>query len=750
MNDVKTDISLITSVSKKLTPMIRAQDQVVADKLNELSDQDINFVYDCYKDNAAEGNFKALRFIVADMLKNGAQVDLHQINALKQKFCDHDIAFFAKNYPDMQNLVRKSRAELWYAFPGNLFKQLHPLFWYTKKDEVERAFRRICYYIDTHIDGFSSYDKHIITFDGIQGSPQSDIYCSWYPKNKLNYSRAYQLFIRIKHNGISAGIWRGSNVTESFENQEIECGDDIEKVIKVLQDSKSVADSLNSGKKVAPQQFSLEELLQYFVESALLVRERLQDGDNHNFSDLSIRHGNYSSLIEYKTSFGQGSLAFVPWISFCGFGQKTTKGIYPVVLFNTQAADAGYIEFCYGLSVTEKPDVEWDERFVAGLKHSATPNYATSFCKKSYKISSIEDFEANKTEMVECLKGIIKDYETQFSNKTIETESEGLKQMPIVQHKPTRSLNTILYGCPGTGKTYNTIVRAIEILEPEIIEWADDGHNVKNYARISEKFDEYVNDGRVKFITFHQSYSYEEFVEGIKPEIVWGSSAKDLKYVGKDGIFKEFCNQARQDRENPYVLIIDEINRGNISKIFGELITLIEEDKRETLSTVLPYSQQEFTVPKNLYIIGTMNTADRSILSIDIALRRRFSFIEQEPEENLISFKYNGFDLGAFVAQLNRKISMLIDKDHQLGHSEFMKIDNIAKLREVWFTKTLPLLNEYLYGDWEKLMALVPNFINKTQVTDTIIKDLSGDFYYWFKKNSEFATDDEFINALTM
>lgn len=590
MQDVKTDISLISEVAKQILPLLRAEDQTIVANLGKIPDENVSFVYNYYKNNAQEGNFKALRFIVADMLKKGENLDLHTISSLKQKFCKHDTSFFSKNYPELVKLVQRCDSRQHYAFPGNLFKQLHPLFWYTKKEEVERAFRRICYYIDTHIDGFSSYEKHIITFDGIQGSPQADIYCSWYPKHKLSYNRSYQLFIRIKHNGVSAGVWKGNSLSESFENQEIECGNDIERVLEVLQESKSLADNLNSGKGTAQQQ----------------------------------------------------------------------------VL------------------------------------------------------------------------------------KEIERESEGLKQMPIVQHEVTKSLNTILYGCPGTGKTYNTIVKAIEILSPEIIEWAEDGYNVKNYAKISEKFNEYVNKGRVRFITFHQSYSYEEFIEGIKPEIAWGSSAKDIKYVGKDGIFKEFCNRARQDTNNAYVLIIDEINRGNISKIFGELITLIEEDKRETLSTVLPYSQQEFTVPKNLYIIGTMNTADRSILSIDIALRRRFSFIEQEPEENLISFKYNGFSLGSFVAQLNKQISVLIDKDHQLGHSEFMKVDSVTKLREVWFTKTLPLLNEYLYGDWEKLTALVPNFINKAQVTDAIIKDLSGEFYYWFKKNSDFASDDDFINALTM
>jgi hypothetical protein len=371
MSDVKTDVSFISEVARKINPLIRAQDYVVADKLSEIPDADVNFVYNYYKNSAADGNFKALRFIVADMLKKGADVDLHQINIIKQKFCEHDTAFFAKDYPELQNLVRRCESRSYYAFPGNLFKQLHPLFWYTQKEEVERAFRRICYYIDTNIDGFSSYDKHIITFDGIQGTPQGDIYCSWYPKNKLSYNRAYQLFIRIKHDGISAGIWKGNNISSSFENQEISCGFDMDEVIEVLSAAKKRADNLNNGKPDDQGQFDLEELLQYFVESSLQVKERLESGDRSSLG-LTARRGDYSDLIKYKTSFGQGSLAFVPWISFCGFGQETTKGIYPVVLFNARSSDTDNIEFCYGLSVTEKPDVEWNDEFISGLKPSTS------------------------------------------------------------------------------------------------------------------------------------------------------------------------------------------------------------------------------------------------------------------------------------------------------------------------------------------------------------------------------------------
>lgn len=224
-----------------------------------------------------------------------------------------------------------------------------------------------------------------------------------------------------------------------------------------------------------------------------------------------------------------------------------------------------------------------------------------------------------------------------------------------------------------------------------------------------------------KFITFHQSYSYEDFVEGIKPEC----NNEIISYKIKNGIFKDLCIKANSDPDNNYVLVIDEINRGNISKIFGELITLIEDDKRvepngeygfdntieknNQLLVTLPYSQRKFGVPKNLHILGTMNTSDRSIASIDIALRRRFKFKEMMPKADLVAdFNCNFHE---YFAVMNERISVLLDRDHQIGHSYFIKNthqnDGIDELKDIWFDSILPLLNEYFYSDWEKLQALL-------------------------------------------
>ena len=283
--------------------------------------------------------------------------------------------------------------------------------------------------------------------------------------------------------------------------------------------------------------------------------------------------------------------------------------------------------------------------------------------------------------------------------------------------------NVIFYGPPGTGKTYTTAKRAVEICKTE------SEKELTDYSEIMEKYNELKKNKRIEFITFHQSYGYEEFIEGIKPIVLDeddesnSENSQEIKYEIVDGIFKKFCDKARkaQDKENkePYVFIIDEINRGNISKIFGELITLIEITKRagkkECISTKLPYSNEEFTVPDNVYIIGTMNTADRSIALMDTALRRRFYFEEMLPNYDLLKdifvedegVKVN---IGAMLKAINERIEYLYDREHTIGHAVFLELkenNNIDKLENIFKKSVIPLLQEYFYEDYDKIRLIL-------------------------------------------
>jgi len=231
-----------------------------------------------------------------------------------------------------------------------------------------------------------------------------------------------------------------------------------------------------------------------------------------------------------------------------------------------------------------------------------------------------------------------------------------------------------------------------------------------------------------EFITFHQSFSYEDFIEGIKPKLEEGET--DLNFEIKDGILKKLSLKAEADPTNNYALFIDEINRGNVSAIFGELITLIESDKRigakNELKVKLPYSKKEFGVPSNLYIIGTMNTADRSVEALDTALRRRFSFVEMMPESKVIAAKnFKDFDRVNTMLTINKRIELLLDRNHTLGHAYFMKDD----FKRSFENEIIPLLQEYFYNDYGKIgLVLGKGFVRVKELTLNNTQSIFADF----------------------
>jgi 5-methylcytosine-specific restriction protein B len=221
-------------------------------------------------------------------------------------------------------------------------------------------------------------------------------------------------------------------------------------------------------------------------------------------------------------------------------------------------------------------------------------------------------------------------------------------------------------------------------------------------------------DGQIAFVTFHQSYGYEEFIEGLRPVTNRNIRGSEVRYKIIPGVFKKLCGEAAKNPNAPYVIVIDEINRGNISKIFGELITLIEEDKRgdASFAVTLPYSNETFSVPSNVYIIGTMNTADRSLTQIDTALRRRFEFTEMMPEPELLKGITVGekISIGKMLETINQRITVLLDREHTIGHSFFLPLTDtptIENLAGIFRNKIIPLLQEYFYDDYEKIRLVL-------------------------------------------
>ena len=270
--------------------------------------------------------------------------------------------------------------------------------------------------------------------------------------------------------------------------------------------------------------------------------------------------------------------------------------------------------------------------------------------------------------------------------------------------------NVIYYGPPGTGKTFDL------------------------QALLEKDYTDAEYGERYEFVTFHQSYGYEEFVEGLRPVITKrgrkraadteaaATSDGEVRYEIKPGAFLRLCDRARKNPSRQYAMVIDEINRGNISKIFGELITLVEVDKREgakyPVSVTLPYSAESFSVPSNVDVIGTMNTADRSLALVDTALRRRFEFVESMPKPSVLAgtiVTHNGVDINIeqLLIMLNKRIEALYDRDHTVGHAYFTRIKDLkeenrfGELKTVFRNKIIPLLEEYFFEDWQKIRLVL-------------------------------------------
>lgn len=434
--------------------------------------------------------------------------------------------------------------------------------------------------------------------------------------------------------------------------------------------------------------------------------------------------------------------------------------------------------YVIGSNEKKNPEVTSDPVDIIKEKIKAKEISKVQICSYVEQSDEKSD-EQYHQEVMAAIKSILEYYEhvmkiskeRRLLESTRESE-EAEREMSLLDKENKTEVvydkNMILYGPPGTGKTYSTAIYAVAICDNKNVEELK-----KNYDEVMERYDALLKEGRVKFITFHQSYGYEEFIEGIKPVL---NGQDGIGYTIEDGAFKAFCKDAtkvegenshnavvgdndadvsmkQQDKELPnknYVFVIDEINRGNISKIFGELITLIEDTKRagmdEARTAVLPYSGELFSVPSNVYILGTMNTADRSISLMDTALRRRFQFIEMMPDvailEKIGANRVEDLDVALMLKTINERITYLYDREHTIGHAFFTKLakdSSIDTLRSIFEKSVIPLLQEYFYEDYQKIQFVLGD--NEKEDDFKFIRDEELNVKKIFKGNVEDALD---------
>ncbi len=576
-------------------------------------------------------------------------------------------------------------------------------------------------------------------------------------------------------------------------------------------------------------------MIEFLNEDRKKLKEYLIDffHNAYNSDKLSSKDEivNFDFLKSYgfcvKLSYGKGTISKIPWIIFIRTDTQEYKASYGVYVYCGIKRENGEIIVCIG---------ESEDKTINYLAKNKVDKYNTRFNYQVYNYSNLSnDIDLIVDKIILNMQWFeklplneIQDINNNIpENKNSEIENDT-QQISSEMENKNIPLNQILYGPPGTGKTYHTIDKALEIL----------GENLESRDEKKAKFDEYVKNGQIVFTTFHQSYGYEEFVEGIKPNIdSEEGNFKDIEYKIKPGIFKKVCERALENEDNikdfnfyidklkeivkedgndpekyfklpntkysiqyrggktfrikfddmsknhkdypvsieniiklyktsstneiynsayvkailnylktqglkdyqekdektnlPYIIIIDEINRGNVSKIFGELITLIEPSKRigekEELKVRLPYSGDEFGVPKNVYILGTMNTADRSITSLDTALRRRFEFIEMMPDVSKLSDNCKDVNLQELLKAINTRIEYLLDREKTIGHAFFIGVENLEDLKKVFQNKIIPLLQEYFYNDYALINAVLNDngILEKQDINSNYLKSIT-------------------------
>jgi hypothetical protein len=729
------ELTNLINTAKELNKYFSSEDELFT-KINSLTNPELNKLKAEYKPTGKVTPVNLLRYVFINKLILDEKIDKTVFNATKKLLETRNLTSFTFLTADEVNglLNYKETSKSFFSNWSKTSSILFPLIYSTEASvNVNRELDNAGAYLIKEL-GLKDVEAHIVGFGGSNNYGADYVWVALYPKLKGSHKKSHQLFFKLNKDGFECGIYSGSNIPEENKQHQISKFSSFNEVIIHLKTLIDIFNSLNiedyDESTDDVYDYKDMELNQIFygppgtgktyhtVNAAISIVEELSKEEfNKKYNSKTPEENRKDLKKAFKDHLNNSR------IQFCTFHQSFSyedfiEGIKPVLVDSTSKG-------------TQQSSISYE--IVPGVFRIISEDaekFNTSQSNNSAGVISLTDAQYEKANFYKISLGdsqdgddnIIYEYckknncialgwgrDGDFTNANNEKEIGKIAES-VCSPDEVKSTITFMSAFKLYLKVGDYVVISKGNLKIQAIGKVTGEYNYKKDSTIR-----YNHFREVEWIATDLNIPCEDFYENqLVQKSIYELNKDKLKRNFFTGITKKNLPTETFVLKRNHVLIIDEINRGNISQIFGELITLIEKDKRkgakEELATILPYSKKSFSVPSNLFIIGTMNTADRSIEALDTALRRRFRFLEMPPKPHLLDDEFmNEIDLQSLLNIINNRIEVLLSSDHKIGHSYFMyeETNNIEDLKRSFKDKLIPLLQEYFYGDFAKIAMII-------------------------------------------